>query len=210
MSYIYKIINDINNKIYIGQTSFSLEKRFKEHLADSDKIEKRPLYYAMRKYGKEHFKIELIEETNFPNEKEKYWINYYDSYNNGYNATLGGEGISLISREKVFQLYKQYKNAAEVARQMGYSSEAIRDILSDTGINLIKNYRPKNSKQVYQYDSNNNLLNIFWSSGEAAEYIIQNKHSKGSKHSVANKIRECANKTYNRKSAFGFIWKYDS
>lgn len=116
MSYIYKIINDINNKIYIGQTSFSLEKRFKEHLADSDKIEKRPLYYAMRKYGKEHFKIELIEETNFPNEKEKYWINYYDSYNNGYNATLGGEGISLISREKVFQLYKQYKNAAEVAR----------------------------------------------------------------------------------------------
>lgn len=37
MSYIYKIINDINNKIYVGKTDFSIEKRFKEHCNDAFK-----------------------------------------------------------------------------------------------------------------------------------------------------------------------------
>ena len=65
MAYIYKIINDMNQKIYVGKTEFSIEKRFKEHCADvfKERNEKRPLYSAMRKYGIEHFHIELIEET---------------------------------------------------------------------------------------------------------------------------------------------------
>lgn len=46
----------------------------------------------MNKYGSEHFHIKLIEETNNPEERERYWIQYYDSYHNGYNATLGGDG----------------------------------------------------------------------------------------------------------------------
>ena len=65
MAYIYKITNDINQKIYIGKTEFSIEKRFKEHCCDAfrKKNEKRLLYAAMRKYGIEHFYIELIEES---------------------------------------------------------------------------------------------------------------------------------------------------
>ena len=49
MAYIYKITNDINDKIYIGKTLFDIEKRFKEHCKDSRNIsnEKRPLYSAM-------------------------------------------------------------------------------------------------------------------------------------------------------------------
>ena len=60
MSYIYKITNDINNKVYVGKTNLTIEKRFREHCTDSKKftIEKRPLYNAMNKYGIEHFHIE--------------------------------------------------------------------------------------------------------------------------------------------------------
>ena len=91
MGYIYKIVNDINNKIYIGKTEFNIQKRFEEHIRDSQKEHKnRPLYNAMNKYGIQHFKIELIEECNNLEEREKYWISFYDSYKNGYNATLGG------------------------------------------------------------------------------------------------------------------------
>ena len=45
MAYIYKIINDINNKVYIGKTAFDIEKRFKEHCQDRTKreLENRPL-----------------------------------------------------------------------------------------------------------------------------------------------------------------------
>lgn len=211
MAFIYKIVNDMNDKIYIGQTSFSIENRFKQHLKDSEKnltTEKRSLYNAIRKYGKEHFKIELIEETDSPNEREKYWIKYYNTYKYGYNATMGGDGKILIDREKAIQLYKKYKNAVEVAKELRCSVDSLRKIFKD--MNIKEEFHPKNSKETYQFDLDNNLLNIFWSSGDATEYIIKNDYSKGSKHSVANKIRECANNTYNRKTAFGFIWKYHS
>ena len=67
MSYIYVITNDINGKQYVGQTSGSLEKRFKQHINDMNKRseEKRPLYNAMKKYGIEHFHIALIEECSY-------------------------------------------------------------------------------------------------------------------------------------------------
>ena len=66
MPYIYQIVNDINDKVYVGKTNFSLEKRFKEHCKDVFKrdFEKRPLYSAMKKYGVEHFHIQLPEETD--------------------------------------------------------------------------------------------------------------------------------------------------
>ena len=60
MPYIYKITNDINNKVYIGKTLSTIDKRWKEHQRDSQKrrCEQRPLYSAIRKYGIEHFHIE--------------------------------------------------------------------------------------------------------------------------------------------------------
>ena len=66
MSYIYIIENDINNKKYVGKTNFSIEKRFNEHVQDSQKKreDERPLYKAMTKYGNEHFSIRELEEVN--------------------------------------------------------------------------------------------------------------------------------------------------
>lgn len=61
MSFIYKITNQINGKSYIGKTNLvSVQERFKEHIYDSKRtrMEKRPLYSAMNKYGSENFKIE--------------------------------------------------------------------------------------------------------------------------------------------------------
>ena len=91
--FIYKITNKINGKSYIGKTTFSIQKRFQEHLNDSlkERNEKRPLYDAIRKYGKENFFISLVEECDINNlsSREIYWINYYDTFSNGYNATIG-------------------------------------------------------------------------------------------------------------------------
>ena len=68
MAFIYKITTDINQKVYIGKTEQTVEKRFKEHCQDykRKRCEKRPLYSAMKKYGIEHFHVELVEETNNP------------------------------------------------------------------------------------------------------------------------------------------------
>lgn len=93
MGFIYKVTNDINEKIYVGQTAFSIEERWSEHLKDrlQQKSKNRPLYNAMNKYGIEHFKIEQIEECPLEqlSEREIHWIEYYNSYENGYNENRG-------------------------------------------------------------------------------------------------------------------------
>jgi group I intron endonuclease len=73
ISRIYKIVNDVNDKIYVGKTTKSLDIRFKEHISDSTRKteEKRPLYNAIRKYGAEHFNILLIEECDVSIENER-------------------------------------------------------------------------------------------------------------------------------------------
>lgn len=61
---VYKITNNINNKIYIGLTTCSLEYRWAKHLAEGRNVDnKKHLYKAMRKYGLENFSIEQIDST---------------------------------------------------------------------------------------------------------------------------------------------------
>lgn len=91
MKYIYKIENLINHKIYIGQTN-NPQRRFSEHRAKGYEINThKVLYYAFDKYGIDNFSFEIIEETENSNEREKYWIKFYDSFENGYNMTEGGD-----------------------------------------------------------------------------------------------------------------------
>lgn len=88
---IYKITNKFNGMPYIGQTTRPIEERFREH-ARRDTF----LGRTIKKYGKENFLIEIIEECETLeklNECEKFWIAYFNCISpNGYNLTEGGEG----------------------------------------------------------------------------------------------------------------------
>jgi group I intron endonuclease len=100
---IYKITNLINKKVYIGQTTGSIKTRWAVHLRDS-KIQKNNKFYnAIKKYGQENFKIDIIENDidthEVLNQRERYWIKYYDSYKNGYNSTFGGEESPMKNKE---------------------------------------------------------------------------------------------------------------
>ena len=103
MGLIYIIKNNCNNKVYVGQTSTSMEHRWKDHIK-SAKGNFEPsmiLYKAMRKYGIENFYVELVEDsitgTDALNDREKYWIEQYDSLlPNGYNVREGGEDCGRI------------------------------------------------------------------------------------------------------------------
>ena len=132
MAYIYKISNDINTKVYIGKTERTIEKRFKEHCQACKKrrTEHRPLYFAMNKYGIEHFHIELVEETDNPEEREVYWIEQYNSYHNGYNATLGGDSKHYIDYKKVLNLYDTTKlSQQEIAEQCNCHGDSVKNIV---------------------------------------------------------------------------------
>ena len=100
---IYKIENILNGKIYIGQ-SIEIERRWQKHLNANDDF---LIHKAIRKYGKENFKFSIIEECDISllNEKECYWINFYNSIiPNGYNMIQGGSnGMGLSRGIKVIQ-----------------------------------------------------------------------------------------------------------
>lgn len=98
--YIYKITNIVNGKCYIGQSK-DARKRIQGHILSlrKNKHDNRYLQFAWNKYGEENFKFEIIDYTEDYNEKEKYYIQFYDSTNHdkGYNILPGGENPPIGS-----------------------------------------------------------------------------------------------------------------
>lgn len=112
--YIYKITNKINNKIYIGQVyNKTIYDRFKRHIKEANAHSKSYLDRSIAKYGSKNFTCELIDTANNLqelNQKEIYWIAYYNSTNKniGYNLTPGGDGGNtyLCKSEEEMKLIK--------------------------------------------------------------------------------------------------------
>lgn len=108
---IYKIENLINHKVYIGQ-SRNISKRWKNHRYLANSGQDTYLYRAMNKYGIENFQFTVIEQCSIEqlDEREKYWIKYFQSNDRekGYNLTSGGEGNDSLklSKEDIFQIHK--------------------------------------------------------------------------------------------------------
>lgn len=204
MPYIYKITNKINGKVYIGKTMFSIQKRWQEHLKDSKKqrYEKRPLYNAINKYGEENFNVEQIEECeyNILNDRECFWIEYYGSFKNGYNATMGGDGKAYLDYELIYRTYLSVKNIKKTAELCNCSQDSVSYILEIHGIN--EEQRKINGhkcimKPVAQIDiKTNEIIETFSSITEA-----EKKYPKAKRHITD----VCKGK---RKTAGGYKWKY--
>lgn len=209
--FIYVITNDINGKQYVGKTTDTIEKRFKTHLEEYQKFrcEKRPLYAAMNKYGIEHFSVQQLEECDLTilNKREQYWIKQLNTFHNGYNATLGGEGTQLYDYDMFIKEYNEGLTIEEISFIHQCDVGTIRKILVKNNIDTKANANKKNvCIPVVQLDLNNNILQDFISSHEAARWI-QNNHFTTDKSfkSVGSRILQVANGK--RKTAYGFKWK---
>lgn len=208
MAYIYQITNDVNGKIYIGKTEFSIQKRFQEHCRDSQKQteEHRPLYAAMRKYGTEHFHIELIEETDNPEERERYWIEMKGSFKNGYNATLGGDGKRYIDYDLVIETYQHLKSEIKTAKQLGIDESSVRRILKSRSVTTFSSseVNKANGMIVNQYSLDGTYIRSYSTVGEAAKDVRPDSTSPGVKSHITD---VCKGK---RKTAYGYRWSYGS
>lgn len=143
---IYIIRNKVNNKVYIGQTIHTLHERFLQHTSAS-RVRLSPhrkLCNAIRKYGKEQFYIELLEDNisiSHLNDRKIYYIEKFDSYNKGYNATTGGDGTSIYKDEdieRIKNLVEQRVPNTKIAKLFGVNVVTIQRILASLGIKRIK------------------------------------------------------------------------
>ena len=130
---IYKITNNINSKVYIGQTVQSLDKRWKRHTWYSTlNRNAMAITNAIKKYGKENFKIEIIDEASDIielNEKEVFYIKKMKSLSpNGYNLTTGGfnKFLSEETKKKISESNKGKKISDETRKRLSDSHKGYK------------------------------------------------------------------------------------
>jgi group I intron endonuclease len=135
---IYKITNVINNKVYIGLTTCSLNYRWKKHVTESKNLNnEKHLYKSIRKYGLKNFKIEVLEDgiTDFKvlGEKERFYIKQYKSTdpNFGYNLTPGGERNQWDSNPAARLTYDDVFEIREIYSQKTYILSEVYKLYSD-------------------------------------------------------------------------------
>lgn len=204
MAYIYKIENNINHKVYIGKTEhLNPLRRWAEHKCDMRNPSRnhRALYRAMNKYGVENFNFEILEKTDAPEEREIYYIEFFNSYHYGYNETLGGDGIKYLElpEQEICAFYLKNKNVTETSKHFGHDFLTIRKILNKNNIQVLSTsdiMKEKYSKAVAKIDKiTDEILEVYPSVMEAERKNKCNSHIKDVCHGK-------------RKTAGGFKWKF--
>lgn len=210
--YIYKIWNDINDKVYIGKTAYSLEQRWKEHRNDykTRRCEKRPLYDAMNKHGIEHFYIELIEECPLQElaEREVYWIGYYHAYTEGYNATRGGDGKFIYDYDYIVEQYKKGLMCYQIAEELGCDGTVVANALKKAGIEPHENAH-SSYKKVVKGVFPDGTEKTFESVAKAAQWLYDNDYTNATNiKGIGANVARVAKGTQHRKSYLGIKWSY--
>ena len=204
--YIYKITNTINGKVYIGQTKQTIEQRFIQHKSHARTGQSHhKLARALRKYGDENFTIELVEICDYEilDKRERYWIKFFNSIENGYNILLGGQDIScyypIENEQEIIEYYLQCHNQAETFKHFNISDYKLRQILLKNNIKTdYSNYGKHMRERVRIVE-----LNLeFESSVECAKYFIANNLCKTKKEQCAR--TRISNAITNKHKVYGF------
>lgn len=225
---IYLITNLINGKQYVGQTIRGYLHRWKGHCMYAnrkvDRTSPQLIDKVIDKYGIENFKVELLETVPIIQKdiKEQYYIEKYDTYNNGYNLTIGGDYNPMTDinvKNKHLQKMQSLEHRLKV-------SKSVRDRLTpelrklygegtknrwnnwslEERNNCIKgfnNYNNSRKQKVAIVDENDNIIEVFESCADACKYC--NKPTKEAGHILL--VCDKFNKNGKRAKYFGYYWK---
>ena len=201
--YVYRK-KETGQVVYVGQTC-NISERRKQHEKDEPFNNLRaeynyPLSRAIRKYGAEAFKFEVLENElslEEANAREDYWIEYYNSYYDGYNSSLGGEGSTLYQYEEIVELWNEGKNITEICKELGCCDTTVQTALHANGVTYIDHMVRNQGKPVEQYTTKGEFVASYSCANEAGRSLgLANG---------GNIIKCCLGEI---KTSKGFIWKY--
>lgn len=203
MGYIYKITNVINNKSYIGQTKNTIKTRMYKHYSQANKDNVTGIDAAIKKYGKQNFIVEEICRCDNQDldELEKFYIHKYDTFNNGYNLTIGGQtGTTSLDLDiqEVLKKYNDLHYICDVAKYFNCCEKTISDILKQENIVInppLRQQSLKNLEKGIKFKEGDGQkavrlieLNLEFSSlKECSQWLIDNKYSKAASMEMARK-----------------------
>lgn len=191
---IYKITNKLNGKSYIGAT-INIEGRFSEHKRGKSTFGK-----IILQIGVENFTFEIIEECSIEEleTKEEYYVALYDSYNNGYNKTPGGEphfnttGYYRVQKRTSKQLHQGF-TWTYVYPEKPYKPKQI----SNTDLNLLREQVISKGLPWRVLDENKAAISNSENNPKGVRYT---KNNRSGFYNVS--------KIYNEDMAQGFFWEY--
>lgn len=146
--------------------------------------------------------IEKVKTEDDACIKEKYWIEFYDSYHHGYNATFGGDGKSYVDYDMILKLWNEGNNCREISKVLNCNVYTVSKWLNQFGISKIEIQNravEQRRKPVAMIDKHTNeVLKIFNSLLEAERFL--------GKKSSEYHISEAAQGK--RKTAYGYKWMF--
>ena len=151
--YIYKITNKVNGKIYIGQTRYTVEFRWRQHQHKKDNTY---FHNALHKYGIENFTVETLEECNYEdlNAKEIFYIAKYNTFKVGYNLTIGEDGNKRLllddKYDEIKELYLAGFSSNKIATLYRVDKASIVKILKQLGVRLRNNNLSINNQEFQE------------------------------------------------------------
>lgn len=181
--FIYVITNIINNKKYIGLTTKTIKERFSQHCRISDSECGFYIHSAMRKYGKENFKIEQIDEANTIEQlknKEIYYIDLYNTFDNGYNLTKGGD---FSSNENMVIVKDSEGNVRRITSDEFSNS---KDIYKSVNSGLVTIYKDGDKIRVSSDEYKNIYYELGWRSKNHGLVTVKLKDGNITKIDSAN------------------------
>ena len=195
---------------YVGQT-IDPERRFKQHINDViNKKDNNIFHRALKKYGLENWVYCVLEDNVLKenlNLKEIEWIEYYDSFYNGYNLTTGGDTNYIVSEEYRRKLSESRKGKSSWNKGIPMNEESKKKLSESLKGRVISTETRKRMsesakggpkiKPVSKYDLNGNFIKTYSSIKEA---IMENPKSSSSNIGAVCKGH--------RIQCGGFIWKY--
>lgn len=216
MGLIYMLTSP-SGKSYIGQTKRSFAIRWNQHKREAETGNNTPLYKAIRKYGADSFQHTILIETDNDklNELEQYYIKQYDTYNNGYNCTIGGEGNCKISDDTIIKLWESGLCSADIARQLnvqGHTIEnRIKSLYSDAEI---QERRYSSIGKKLQLEDNN--IKTLWDQGysitQISDILFYDRHTVShvlQRLGITPEQLECSRKTHSGDKKNSPIIQYD-
>lgn len=223
---IYKIVNVINNKCYIGQTTKSLETRLAKHFAraKNNKIAQSRLHFIINELGEKYFKIELLElcDSVDANEREQYYINKFKTLNPdfGYNTRKPSAKTCNITidddfEKLVVELYTVKRlTVSRIIKQLHIDHRRVKKILTKYNLGRSDGDSIKNTYAfpLSMIDiETDEILKSFENQYEATKYIQEHTNTVSSYDNVLKAIQMAARKKGERKSgiAYGYFWQKD-
>lgn len=199
MGVIYKATNLINGKSYIGQTKRDLETRKKEHL----KRKGYTFHSALEKYGIENFEWSILEECEDDklNEREIFWIDYYDTYNNGYNETSGGDNAESLDNWRKNHP-EEFKNCCLKNLE---KAQAYHKVHREKNLQQLASVRQKGIDKTKRKVLCIELNKLFDSLADAERWSLTKDNPNGKRVTHQGIGRVCRGL---RKTCGGYTWKY--